>query len=752
MPNIFLDLPLPLLNGTGVAVDTSAMGRQKTIVGVGAFPGATVFVEVSNDGGVVFQPLVVFQYLAQEVVIEVAAQFMRLRVQGRKSGVPFACDVDVGSSDTGGLFTTIPLPVFNGPGPAVNVSLYGELTTFIAGGAFLGTTITIETSEDGTSYAPTVVFSGTGNLQTTIVTKEFVRANVSGRKSGVPFAASVSLGAIHDYGTANGIDIYDEGAAIPGNPHTGLNFVGDGVVATDQGGGVARIKIDGVQPKLYTVYVGKNGVDATADGSIGKPFLTVQAAMEFAWTTYVLPVEPQPVPPFRRPCVMVNAGTYDDGALVLPPQICVMGEGFNHTRIKGDWSIDARWTNYPPPGAIVPSDMRSSWINVGLFGAIDIDFAPVASNEGKLYAFGVRFAGNVTINEKTINPVSNQIDFIACEFLADITLGGIPTHFQQCSTLGGTLTLNQLVGTGVDNLFETNGGSFGNIVINSTSPAAPAYNCAFGHLAQPGATLTLNGTFSTVNAVLGAVPLQSLVVLAGGANLNQIVRINQLDWSGVTADRPSGPYVGQQYFDTTITRPVWWDGASWITWSVLVQDEGAAIAGNPFTTLNFVGGGVTASDLGGGVAKIEVPVVAGPPGPVGPVGPTGAAGAGAVLFWGSSTFPASSTRFMPPGRMDSSPPTTSVYRMRMPRAGTLRNLFARHNSAAGVAAGPITYTIFVNGVATAIVIAAMSATVVGVASDTVHSVVVAQGDDVALRETNAGSAAVVDSMVTLELA
>jgi len=82
--------------------------------------------------------------------------------------------------------------------------------------------------------------------------------------------------------------------------------------------------------------------------------------------------------------------------------------------------------------------------------------------------------------------------------------------------------------------------------------------------------------------------------------------------------------------------------------------------------------------------------------------------------------------------MDSSPPTTSVYRMRMPRAGTLRNLFVRHNSAAGGVAGPITYVVLVNNI--------------------VNSVVVAQGDDVAIRASNPGSTAGVDSMVTLELA
>lgn len=320
----------------------------------------------------------------------------------------------------------------------------------------------------------------------------------------------------------------------------------------------------------FTVHVAKNGNDVGADGSVEKPFLTVQAAMEYAWTTYVQPLGPQPTPPFTRPCVYVNAGTYDDGDLVLPPQISVMGEGYNHSRIQGNWSIDTRWSNYvppslpSPPSVLVPDDMRSSWINVGLFGDVDINFETAVSNEGKLYALGVRFAGKVTLTEKTENPVSNQALFTATEFLDDVTLNGIPAYWQACFTRGGTLTLNQAVGTGVDNLFTSSGGALGSIVVNASTAAAPPYTCSFGHSAQPGATLTLNGPFSAISAVLSSVPLQSLVVLAGGASLNQVTRINQLNWSGITGDRPPSPYVGQPYFDTTIGLPIWWNGANWI--------------------------------------------------------------------------------------------------------------------------------------------------------------------------------------------
>lgn len=337
-----------------------------------------------------------------------------------------------------------------------------------------------------------------------------------------------------------------------------------------------------VGPLLFNVYVAKNGNDATADGSYGKPFLTVQAAMDYAWTTYVVPIGPQPAPPFTRPCVFVCAGTYDDGPLVLPPQICVMGEGYNHTRIQGNWTIDTRWSNYvppslpSPPSVLVPNDFRSSWINVELFGDVTVDFDAAFSNEGKLYAVNTRFAGNVTISEKLPNPVSNSLLFIGCDFRANVDLTGIPALFVGCvSGGGGTLTLHQAVGTGVDNTFETSGGSFGNIVVDSQNPLAPPYVCMFTHGVQTGGTLTLLGPFSAINADVSSLPLQTLVSLIAGANINQIARLNQPNFSGTTVDRPPAPYVGQQYFDTDLRLPIWWDGTSWIA----LTPQNLALAG-----------------------------------------------------------------------------------------------------------------------------------------------------------------------------
>jgi len=651
MANLFINIPVPAGNGSGAPVAMGAFGLVKTVSVTGPFI-ASVTIEISNElAPTMWAPLQTFNN-ADGFTYEVACRWMRATVVNYKSGAP-ACDV--GGTDDGTLFASLPAPAGNGVGAAIDVSLLGLFKTVTVNGPFNGN-VQIEVSEDGiTRWSQIGLGFPNAGQQSTTVAAKFMRVV----RAGVPTIAP-------------GLPIVD-------------------VAACQIGGGGAGPPGPTVPPKLYTVYVGKNGVDGTADGSIGKPFLTVQAAMEFAWTTYVVPVEPQPVSPFRRPCVYVNAGTYDDGPLVLPPQICVMGEGFNHSRIVGNWTIDARWSNYvpaslpSPPSVLVPSDFRSSWINVGLFGTVSFDFNTVFSNEGKIYALGCRFGNTVTIAEKRVNPVSNSITFTTCEFLSDITLIGIPTLMEGCVTKGGTLFITQAIGTvpaDVDNIFESSGGSIGNIVITSLNGVMPAYSCTFAHLAQPDTTLTLNGTFSLIKADLGSVPLQSLVVLAGGANLNQIFRINQLNWSGVTLDRPAGPYVGQQYFDVTLTRPIWWDGAAWITWPTISGDS-------------------------------------------------------ALLFFGAATIAAAAdTRFIPPGRIDSGvAATVDVYQLPVPRAGTVKSLVVRHNSPPGNG-NPVVYTVMKNGVAT-LLTATLATGAVGQASDLVNTVAVVLGDRISLRATKA---------------
>ena len=90
--------------------------------------------------------------------------------------------------------------------------------------------------------------------------------------------------------------------------------------------------------------------------------------------------------------------------------------------------------------------------------------------------------------------------------------------------------------------------------------------------------------------------------------------------------------------------------------------------------------------------------------------------------------------------------------MVMPRAGTLQNLFVRHNASAGNGV-PVTYTVFVNGVATPLAVT-VPTMFVGEVGDTVDSVVVAQGDRVTIEISKPGSigGGGVKAVATLELA
>lgn len=40
--------------------------------------------------------------------------------------------------------------------------------------------------------------------------------------------------------------------------------------------------------------------------------------------------------------------------------------------------------------------------------------------------------------------------------------------------------------------------------------------------------------------------------------------VNQVRSSGTTAQRPtSALYAGRQYYDTTLGKPIWWNGTAW---------------------------------------------------------------------------------------------------------------------------------------------------------------------------------------------
>lgn len=104
---------------------------------------------------------------------------------------------------------------------------------------------------------------------------------------------------------------------------------------------------------------------------------------------------------------------------------------------------------------------------------------------------------------------------------------------------------------------------------------------------------------------------------------------------------------------------------------------------------------------------------------------------GTILVWGNDSVAApADTRFLDPGRKGTAS-TTDISRFALTRAGTLRNFFVRHNTPAGDG-DTITYTVMVNGAATAITVTQAS-NVTAQVSDLVNTVAVVQGDFISIR-------------------
>jgi hypothetical protein len=132
------------------------------------------------------------------------------------------------------------------------------------------------------------------------------------------------------------------------------------------------------------------------------------------------------------------------------------------------------------------------------------------------------------------------------------------------------------------------------------------------------------------------------------------------------------------------------------------------------------------------------------------------AGAGvdstSLISWGSDNLTATTTdRYLYPG-WDSGGAPTAIRNRAMPRAGIIRNLFVRHNTGNGNG-NPVVYTVVLNGVPTALSVSKASGAI-GSVSNVSDTVVVAQGDLIALVATKAAATGSgdFDVLVTAEFA
>ena len=206
MANQFVNLPAPTGNGVGASVDVSTFGAIKTIV-CGGNATATINVEVNNDAAQAgsWQSVATFQNTGQATV-QVAARWMRVRVSGYNAYIGGTPAVDVGGTDIGATFASLPVSAGTGVGAAVDTSALGLFKSVQVGDAFRGTTI-IEVSEDGTTEWSQPFSFQTPGIQSQVIAAKWMRV----RRVGVPDVAAglpvVNVGATDDVGAGGNLAI-----------------------------------------------------------------------------------------------------------------------------------------------------------------------------------------------------------------------------------------------------------------------------------------------------------------------------------------------------------------------------------------------------------------------------------------------------------------------------------------------------------------------------------------------------------------
>lgn len=183
MSNVFTELPVPLGNGNGTAVDVSTFGGTKTVVVVGTARSAINIEFNNNDDPALgsWQSLTTI-HNSGSITVAVAARWMRASVSAYNTRVGGTSSVHVGATDAGATFVELPVPASNGVGDSVDVSsaLLGLFKTVQVGGPFRGSLI-VEVSVDGDEWAQPFAFYRP-NAESTVVVARLMRV----KRAGVP--------------------------------------------------------------------------------------------------------------------------------------------------------------------------------------------------------------------------------------------------------------------------------------------------------------------------------------------------------------------------------------------------------------------------------------------------------------------------------------------------------------------------------------------------------------------------------------
>lgn len=241
------------------------------------------------------------------------------------------------------------------------------------------------------------------------------------------------------------------------------------------------------------VYVAKNGNDATGDGSIEKPYLTVKAAQDSI-------VDASPT---KRYAIYVMPGRYDEVGLTIKANIFIIGTSYYLTRIANDAAL-APDASFTPAG-----DHRSGYVNINVGSALNLDMVAVSSNEGKFYLQNCQVSAGITFNAFSS---INQSLINECEIFGGIVQNGWNLFLRGIRFFSGNHTVNSKAGV---NTYATYQGTMFYQNINVTAaPGQSAYLAL--QSTQVYGTVTLDGAGVSSDITVDS-PTGDVVVLNGAS-------------------------------------------------------------------------------------------------------------------------------------------------------------------------------------------------------------------------------------------
>lgn len=260
-------------------------------------------------------------------------------------------------------------------------------------------------------------------------------------------------------------------------------------------------------PMAQIKHVAKSGVDASADGSQEKPYLTIAAAMASITDAT----------PSKRYVIKIAAGAYSE-AVSIKANVFLVGESKESVRITGAVSMNADFNQASS------QDCRSGASMVTFLSAADFNWQTVTSPAGKLYFNEVVFGSTLAMYGH--NNAIAQAQMNACIVFGNMTVSGINLGVATNNIFYGNVTLNQHPNGGMATIFAATGGSIGGTLRLNTTVNDFGKRCSAFLKSCYVENLIIDGAVSYVDCDLDSQGKSSTQKLNGGQLIALTSRIN----------------------------------------------------------------------------------------------------------------------------------------------------------------------------------------------------------------------------------